>query len=231
MTARKYLLDCKASLFFAASLCAQRERDDPRFYLCGVHCEPHPAGGVLLVATDNHRLICVHDADGTCLKPITVLLDKPLLAACGKTRSANPRLKVGLKGDAVLDEGAIERKQDSCSVEAIYPDWRRCVAQAKFEGATASYNARYVASMRGIGAALGQTESPSLRIVGGDGKGGAALVLWPHFPGAFALLMPMRADVGDRIPKSLDPVLDPARRRWAQEARRAKRKAAAKARA
>ncbi|WP_339774276.1 hypothetical protein [uncultured Thalassospira sp.] len=35
--------------------------DDTRYYLGGVHIEPHPDGGALLVATNGHILCAIHD--------------------------------------------------------------------------------------------------------------------------------------------------------------------------
>ena len=56
---------------------------DVRFYLCGVFIEPHPHGGVTIVATDGHCMAAVHDPDGWCAEPIIVGdITKLLLAAC-----------------------------------------------------------------------------------------------------------------------------------------------------
>lgn len=46
----------------AASLFVSKE--ETRYYLNGVLIEPAPQGGVFLVATDGHRLVCFHDPEG-----------------------------------------------------------------------------------------------------------------------------------------------------------------------
>ena len=59
---------------------------DTRYYLNGFHVKPHPDQGVILTATDGHRLVTIHDeeglADGQYIFPIT----KKFLAAAKKTK-------------------------------------------------------------------------------------------------------------------------------------------------
>lgn len=52
-------MTCNADLFRIAYSCVSTE--ETRYYLNGVHLEPHPCGGAFMVATDGHRLIVVHD--------------------------------------------------------------------------------------------------------------------------------------------------------------------------
>jgi len=58
--------------------------DDPkrRYYLQGFHVEPHPGGGVFIVATRGDVMGVFHDADGWCEGTGIVQLDKAMLAAC-----------------------------------------------------------------------------------------------------------------------------------------------------
>ncbi len=51
-----------ADLFRRAALCAAN--GGTRYYLNGVHVEPSPEGGALLVATNGHSLVCIRDPDG-----------------------------------------------------------------------------------------------------------------------------------------------------------------------
>lgn len=53
----------------------QGERDI-RYYINGIHCEPNPAGGVIAVAMDGHRIAAALDPDGVCTQPITINLPK-----------------------------------------------------------------------------------------------------------------------------------------------------------
>lgn len=60
-----------------------------RYYLNGFHIKPHPDQGVILTATDGHRLVTIHDehgfTDGEYIFPIT----KGLLAASKKNKIEN----------------------------------------------------------------------------------------------------------------------------------------------
>ena len=51
-----------ADLFLRAYSAVSTE--ETRYYLNGVHIEPAPDGGVLMVATDGHRLLCIRDPKG-----------------------------------------------------------------------------------------------------------------------------------------------------------------------
>ena len=57
-----------SGLFYAAHLFCCKE--PTRYYLRGVFIEPHPKKGVTLTATDGHRLIVIHDKDGSATRPI-----------------------------------------------------------------------------------------------------------------------------------------------------------------
>ena len=43
--------------------------DDTRYFINGVHIEPAPSGGVLLVATGGHSLLCIRDPNGDYAGP------------------------------------------------------------------------------------------------------------------------------------------------------------------
>jgi hypothetical protein len=73
-------------------LAAFAAKDDVRYYLNGFHVKPHPEQrGVILTATDGHRLVTIHDeyglADDQYILPIT----KELLAASKKTKTKDKR--------------------------------------------------------------------------------------------------------------------------------------------
>jgi hypothetical protein len=73
-------------------LSAFAAKDDVRGYLNGFHVKPHPdKRGVILTATDGHRLVTIYDeyglADDQYILPIT----KELLAASKKTKTKDKR--------------------------------------------------------------------------------------------------------------------------------------------
>ena len=53
-----------------------------RFNIHGVLIEPHPAGGVLLIATDGHVMGVLYDRTGHATGPMTVQLPDALIDAC-----------------------------------------------------------------------------------------------------------------------------------------------------
>lgn len=117
--------------------------DAIRIYLGGVRIEPHPAGGALLVATDGHVLVVLHDAAGECDAPVTVKLSKPLLKVAGKEpdgRLMRRRLAIdqAAKTATVEDHhGAGDGRPASplgsahdVIVDGTFPDWRAVVKKA-----------------------------------------------------------------------------------------------------
>ena len=58
---------------------------DVRYYLNGFHVKPHPDSGVILTATDGHRLVTIHDKEGQADGEYILPISKPLLAAAKKS--------------------------------------------------------------------------------------------------------------------------------------------------
>ena len=59
--------------------------NDVRFYLNGFHVKPHPEAGVVLTATDGHRLVTIYDKNGLSDGEYILPISKPLLTAAKKT--------------------------------------------------------------------------------------------------------------------------------------------------
>ena len=130
---------------------------DVRYYLNGISIEPHPDGGVLLVATDGHRLGVLHDPDGWCESQFIVgSISKQLLAACkakakkADLQSAPAALWIGETGSMVCALPFAERGETAVHEEPIdsfgplvlftcktsvidgrFPDWRRVANQKR----------------------------------------------------------------------------------------------------
>ncbi len=58
--------------------------NDVRHYLMGFHVKSHPESGVILTATDGHRLVTIHDKDGISDGEYILPISKPLLKASKK---------------------------------------------------------------------------------------------------------------------------------------------------
>lgn len=59
--------------------------NDVRHYLNGFHVKPHPEIGIILTATDGHRLVTIYDKDGLSDGEYILPISKPLLASAKKT--------------------------------------------------------------------------------------------------------------------------------------------------
>ncbi|WP_345848186.1 hypothetical protein [Shewanella algae] len=72
-------------------------KDDVRYYLNGFHIKPHPDKGVILTATDGHRIVTIHDIEGESNGEYIFPISKQLLAAAKKTgglRFPNNRIEI-----------------------------------------------------------------------------------------------------------------------------------------
>ena len=103
--------------------------DHHRFYLRGVNIEPHPSGvGVLMVATDGHRLSAYYDRQGEAVEPVVVPVPKPLIAAIAKRSAAASRLTWDAGRWTVLDEyGDVSSIHLADAIDGSFPDWRHVV--------------------------------------------------------------------------------------------------------
>ena len=81
-TVAKRHVRVRARHFAAAYLFASTEQT--RYYLCGVLVEPHPDGGVLLVATDGHRMVAIRDDEGETNGTWICAAPREILALCRK---------------------------------------------------------------------------------------------------------------------------------------------------
>lgn len=125
-------IDINASLWAAVSHCVSTE--ETRYYLHGTYIEPHPMGGVTMVATDGHLLAVAHDPTGTVDAPLTLKgtwKDKVLKPARGE--NASRRLVATIEEEGRDTLANVTAGQDigvtfgGLMVQAIagtFPDWR-----------------------------------------------------------------------------------------------------------
>jgi hypothetical protein len=203
-------------MFRAAAEC--RSTEETRYYLNGVYVAPHPEKGVVLTATDGHRLISLHDEAGKCSAPKIINIDAKAIdvTAYNALRKAmpgeTPRIVVG--EDGIVTVGTY-RSLKSCFIDGSYPDWplvvRRLLAKAK-EGkhAPASYNQKYVASFGKIATMLspGDSRGCSIRIISFS-EMDPSLIRFGGIDYAFGVLMPMRGSPSNEIPIWMKAILEP----------------------
>lgn len=66
---------------------------DIRHYINCIHCEPNPAGGVIAVATDGHRMAAALDPNGQCAAPINIQLPADAWRQCDRAGGVSPAWK------------------------------------------------------------------------------------------------------------------------------------------
>lgn len=198
------LAEVDANLFRAAHICVSTE--EVRYYINGVYIQKHPSGGVLLIATDGHRMMVIHDESGSVQKPIIVKLDGNMLKACAPTKKIiAPRLTILKDGCASLPAS---RTSATAIIDGDYPDWRRCTPVQKWEMAPASFNGRYLGDFGKISSMLSGQGPGAIRMLTGSKDFGLAIILFPYTGNAFGILMPMRAEIANGgLPAWMKPVM------------------------
>jgi len=188
-----------ADLFHIAY--AFTSNDECRYDINGVSIEPHTEKGVLMVATDGHRLIIIHDVDGFVKENIIVRMDKNPLSLCQKksadkirwTEEFNKReVEVLADGTAfVCLSGKRIGIQKDAIIDSTFPDWHEVLPKGVHKQPTiAGYNGRY----------LGSFSAAAKRLTGREEIIFAAREIEPfiiNFVGtgnAFGVMMPMRID-------------------------------------
>jgi len=139
-------IEIDSALFLAAYSCVSTE--ETRYYLQGVFVTPapHPATGrgVLMVATDGHRMALVWDGDGVTDRGRIIRLDpkaKALKLARGEERRVLhlDGLEKGKSAVAQVmhDHGEFAQSLDVLTVaeiDGVFPDWTRVLPVLPAEG-------------------------------------------------------------------------------------------------
>ena len=195
-----------------------------RYDLQGVHIEPHPEKGAVIVATDGHRLAAIHDPDGMCKEPIIVgEIPKGLLSAC-KAKGSEKHMTVPGKlwignGGAILTHSFADGEPDDSFdhrvlhaskiklIDARYLDWRRVVSTlTAAEGLPIpALNASYVASVSEALRIMNPTDNAPVVRLYGNGTECAVVARCGGLDIAelfVAVIMPLRYD---NVPKSAIP--------------------------
>lgn len=211
------MIKVDANLFRLAYSAVSKE--ETRYYLNGVSIEPNPNGpGAMLISTDGHRMVVIHDHEGICDTKIIVKVPQYALALCKSGRRlTNERrvLTVDRKASSATvavehigKSGAAERTDMLAStynvvIDGTFPDWRNVAPKAadKPIGA-AGFNSRYLAELARFGSELGASVGREGMYFLCEGKDGIepVVVRFSGVANAFAVLMPMRIDYAPGLP-------------------------------
>lgn len=217
------MIRVSASLFYLAYAAVSKE--ETRYYLNGVHIEAHPQKGVLLVSTDGHRMVCIHDVDGQCDKPVIAQLPTYVRQLCRPKKASLKVDRQVLEIDADLDratlvvealnkDGVVTKTSPlitahKCLIDGSFPDWRRVIPSGEMEPmALAAFNPRLLADLGAFGVKFGVSDYTGngamyfLRSKGAT-DGSPTVVRFSGVENVFAVLMPMRADFDVNMPSFL----------------------------
>lgn len=132
---------------FLKALLPFRAINDPRYYLSGVHVEPHPHGGALLVATNGHMMMCAYDASATCSEAILLTVAPDAARFCGAEKRGIPEATVHINPitERLIITGGSDARElfvqpGKCTLQIgthRYPDWRRIIP--KFDDLTPGF--------------------------------------------------------------------------------------------
>ena len=172
-------------------------KEETRYYLNGVFVVRHQLKGVVLVATDGHRLMCVHDENGsTDLDGVTVKLDKNALAMCKADKREPGERRLQIHGDGEVEILAYDGEQKvssfrNCIVDGTFPDYTRFVPSST-DNAPASFNGKYLGDFGQAAGELSGTKACAFRIL--QNGGSPALIRFTGVDHAFGVLAPIRDD-------------------------------------
>jgi hypothetical protein len=159
ITVKNFSLSVNARYFAIAAAVAAK--GDVRYYLNGVSVEPGPKGkGAIMVGTDGHRLIAMHDPNGICKQQVILSTSPQMLSACTKsparsrfidimlTLDDNNSLAIGPGGnsDSELQFKPHYRHPIDPRIDGKYTEWRRVVPARDdvIPGIPGGYNGSYL---------------------------------------------------------------------------------------
>ncbi len=189
---------------YVAVLAEFMGKNDVRYYLNGAFVTPHNENGVLLVATDGHTMVVIHDPEGETNGDHIFPLSKPLIAAAKKrVPNIGKPEAVELIGDAAyvrqLKEdlaydpaiSALDVHVEHCPpIDGKYPDIKRVIPIGAPIPSLITLRPEYMARLAKAGKDLG------LGYVGASlftyGKYASTAVRLSKLPEALFIIMPMR---------------------------------------
>jgi hypothetical protein len=99
------------------------KKDDPRWYLKGVHAKPNKTGGVNIIATNGHRLVVYFDPDGYLDEPVLICPDSTFIREGKKPEVLNRCLVIREEKDIFLQMASgYTSNSDIKNLKGVYPD-------------------------------------------------------------------------------------------------------------
>lgn len=151
-------------------------QEDIRYYLNGINIRPLDDGAVMIVATDGHRYVVVHDQSGYVEEEIIVSVKKDALKSC----NAKSTFDVMSNGSALVNDGIGQEQfiqPGNSLIEGNFPRIENIASTIGYkEGISGAINPAYLKDALAIGQHFGSIrfftrdqDSPLTFVVGGMG--------------------------------------------------------------
>lgn len=200
---KRIVADISVPLFLIAARFVSKLPE--RAAINGVFVQRHPKKGVVLVGTDGHRMLVLHDAHGSCRRSIT--LDVKVGA---KVARAQNKTSDNYETRWKVTEGKKQRGEVRVPlVSERFPNWLAIPRQVTKHkgGAAPTVNAKYLADFAKAAGDLAPAMLPRIRIVPGEEFGDPLLILFPNVSIGFGVLMPMFLPEAAALPDFIKPMM------------------------
>ncbi|GGY87924.1 hypothetical protein [Shewanella fodinae] len=194
-----------------ATFCAKQ---DIRYYLNGFHIKPHPQVGVVLTATDGHRLVTIHDKEGKSngeyIYPISTQLNAAAKSAgrsygiqCERIEIVGTTLRITGLDDWFVQKDwlnggitpPIKFMEFVTPIDGTYPNVAALFKNLKFgQVSLAGFHPQYIADLKLL------SNNPKLpaSVMQFRESDGAAVMVSGFDNEIVAMVMPIRMDDTDR---------------------------------
>lgn len=209
-------------------------REETRYYLQGICVERHPEKGILLIATDGHRLGVIHDENGVLEGPnnIIVHVDDKFIKASDRAVKSKKTIPCGFyyynaasmfilgchchTAESLKDLNAVASITQEVIVDKLidgtFPAWRQVMPLDFAASPAIAFNPKYAMDFAYPNNVKGVTFYPSK-------DGGPIMVKISWFSEFVGVLMPLRETGTAKYPAFMDKVLDARREELAKKKR------------
>lgn len=171
----------------------------------GFYVEPCVHGGVMIVATDGHKLAVFHDEAGHCDKAEIVELNTDTVKACKtpKKETINRYLIVSNQGLATIYTGndAPVAMQHGVFNNETFPDWRRVVpseTEPKNAKQFIAFNFQYFDAFVKMAKDIGATNA--YMCISSQNANTTALITSDNIPEFIGILSPVTCSDAGKLP-------------------------------
>lgn len=177
---------------------------DIRYYLNGISVRPHKEGGVVLAATDGHRMLVIRDINGYCGEEIIFRVVPGMGRFCkkeGATVAINPITQRLTITDKKGEELFI--LPGKCIVEGKFPDYAKVLPVfANLKMAVADHvRSNYFAEAAAVHPGYGSTKRHDANAIRlwQEAPDRSVIVEYAGYPEYCGIIMPVRCEVKNTI--------------------------------